>query len=849
MGGNVSMQYESAGTRVYYRENGMKYAASGALRAAIGLGLAVVSLLPPLVTLGAPEAPQVSLTVEAGYSGYIRPLTWVPLRATLSNAGDAAEGELVVDGTGGEWARRVTAPVSLPRGGRRQVFLYAPGDTRSPSVRFVSGKTELASAFASLRAIAPEDRLVVAVSDPPDAYNFLGDIPTPYGGRTYVAPMRAEQLPDRAAALDSVDVILIANVDASALSVPQRAAIEAWLVAGGHLILAGGPGARLAASPFAGIAPAQPSGSLVQRAVAPLAQLAASRSLTTVAPLAGDAPMDALRFGGNGLIIAGSPAEPLVARRDLGRGMLDQLAFDAGLSPLRDWRDRTALFAALFEGRVEAVAEFGQVRNDLAAVSGAGALPATSLPSFGTVVNFLIVYAVLVGPLNLFVLRRLRRTMWMWVTVPALSIAFAVIGLALGLRLRGSGPALHRASLVYGDNRVSEARSQGLVGVYSPRLATLTVDFGHQIPQSAAPAPEAAVTPRPADVGSDALVFSAGSQWSGLQIPSASVKPFVTRGEAPSPLISASADYRLDENPPRISVAVRNDSDGQFQDCVVASGRNFVDVGGLAPGNGAQASVQLRGGEPRMRQYGLGLTYGYGLGGAPAATRPGTRTGPFDNPGNNVADMVLARRVFYPSDLREAADRGLVGAFFSPTSRGGEGMLLMCWETRERAPTSVDGATYVDRGLRIWRLGLPPFQPARGQKISSEMFEWSVAASSSTVGWTSEGLLLNPGAHVLVLRPWTDARFPTTAISATLRTEFTTNSPSAALTQSLVSLYDWNANRFGPIRAGLAARGPATLSPANGDFVSPSGEIIVRFDIVGDAVTLNDIDLADLALR
>ena len=834
----------------------MKAVASHIARAVAGLALAASTIalagapLAAPIRASAPGAPAVSMTAEGGFSGYIRPQTWMPVRVSLSNTGDPVDGAIVVDAPGADGPRRLTAPVSLPRGSRKQVLISVPGDVRIPSLRYIADGLELATASIGARSIAPEDRLVVVISDPPDGYNFLADIRTPYGGRTYVAPLRMEQLPDHSAALDSVDAILISNADSSVLNADQRAALQSWLVAGGHLILSGGPNAPLTAGGFSDLVPAAASGAIVQRSVVALAQFTASRSLTSVAALSADAPapIDPLKMIRDGVALVGPPEAPLVARRDLGRGMLDQLAFDASLAPLRDWRSRAGLFDALLGGRVEAVADFGQVRNELSANAGAAALPATALPPFGAVALFLLAYAMFVGPVNFLALRRFGKMRWAWLSVPAIVVGFTALGIGMGFRLRGNNPILHRSSLVFADARVPEARTQALVGVFSPRQATVDVDFGRELPEPAASAPS--VSSRPA-IAAPEIVLSVGatSRVTGLRVPSASVKAFVARGEAAAPAIASNAEYLLDETPPRLALAIRNDSDGDFQDCIVSSGRSFAPFGALPPGKTAQIPLLLRGGEPHLRQYGLGATYGYGLGSTLPGVRTGLRTGPFDNPGSNMADMTLTWRKFDKAELREEADRGLINTFFSPVSRGGEGVLLMCWELRERAPTEVEGASYVDRGLRIWRLGMPTYRPAAGQVLPSEFFEWSVSGSSSTVAWTADGLQLSPGAHILALRPWFDLRPPSSSMTGTLRLEFTTGSSATGLTQSTTSVFDWAVNQFAPVRRGLASRGSATLVPISGAYVSTAGEIILRIDVLGDAVTLSDLDLAELTLK
>ena len=62
-------------------------------------------------------------------------------------------------------------------------------------------------------------------------------------------------------------------------------------------------------------------------------------------------------------------------------------------------------------------------------------------------------------------------------------------------------------------------------------------------------------------------------------------------------------------------------------------------------------------------------------------------------------------------------------------------------------------------------------------------------------------------------------------------------------------MFDWTVNQFAPVRRGLASRGSATLVPISGAYVSTAGEIILRIDVLGDAVTLSDLDLAELTLK
>ena len=69
---------------------------------------------------------------------------------------------------------------------------------------------------------------------------------------------------------------------------------------------------------------------------------------------------------------------PLVMRRSLGRGTVDQLAFDPTLTPIRDWPDRRLIFAGLLGGNIGATMQTGSAHADKSALAAARALAGRS---------------------------------------------------------------------------------------------------------------------------------------------------------------------------------------------------------------------------------------------------------------------------------------------------------------------------------------------------------------------------------------------------------------------------------------------------------------------------------------
>ncbi|MFZ1794805.1 MAG: hypothetical protein WAU96_15410, partial [Anaerolineae bacterium] len=217
--------------------------------------LALLMAQPALAA--APAAPIITITAEAGYGGYTKPGAWTPVRISVSNVGDPVEAVIQLTSSDANNPAKTRASVSLPRGARRTLTLYAAPGINAITVQVMDNTgVLLATATPVARPLNEGDHLALAINDPPDAYTFLADGAAP-GKRKYVAQLRIEQLPDLAAALDSLDEIVIGNADTGAMTAAQKSAIRAWLVGGGQLVIAGGPGAALSSRGFADILPAQ----------------------------------------------------------------------------------------------------------------------------------------------------------------------------------------------------------------------------------------------------------------------------------------------------------------------------------------------------------------------------------------------------------------------------------------------------------------------------------------------------------------------------------------------------------------------------------------------------------------
>lgn len=796
---------------------------------------------------------RVSMIVDAGFNSYVKENAWTPLRITLVNSGDPIEGEVEVTNTSLTTTERFAQPISLGRNARRQVMLYAPPGSDSLEVRLISGDQVIASVTPVTRQLAPADRLVLIASDPPDAFNFIGDVRAPNGSTSALALLRLDQFPDRVAALAIADVIVLDNVDTNAFTQAQRDTIRQWVTGGGHLILAGGPNAELALGGLNEIAPGRSDRTLTDANASALVELAAPVALAPLAALPSPSvPVIRLQPAASHVrTLAGSNETPLILRREVGRGIVDQLAFDPALAPLRDWPGRATLFTALLGGRVGLANDVGSIGEGTAATFAAAALTAASPPPSFIVGGFFALYVLVIGPLNFLILRRLRKLSWAWVTVPAIVIAFTLLGLLTGFRLRGNQPHVHRLSVTLGDATTGDGQVFGVFGLFSPRRVEATFEANRSLMRLVEP-------PRNPDESAPSVTFAIGepSRIIGIAVTNSDVRTVYARDGATLPPVSASLRFVSGTGNAAATIAgtIRNETPHRLRNCAVVAGKDYQAIGDVAPGVTTDVKLNLIVGHPhslpllrtinasRERLTG-GRTFGFGASGR--SSRPSSSGGPVNLAGSAypfeqntppLADALVNWQDFSDEPIRQDAQFGLVSAVFGAEGVG-PGVYLGCWEWRDATGAQIEGADYTDRALRLWRLPVEQHLVAAGEVLPPDVFTWNIVATDAGVELNDNGLLMEPGEHIIALTPWLDVRMTSTTARIALNIEFDNASTSlSALRDASIALFNWQTRAFEEVIND--ASDLTTQNTHTGPYLSPGGQIFMKFISPTDSLTL-----------
>jgi hypothetical protein len=240
-----------------------------------------------------------------------------------------------------------------------------------------------------------------------------------------------QHIPSTRRGLDSVDVILL--VTDYGVSDSQVEAIRDWTTTGGQLIVSCGDNlAQLLSSPVGnwlqpefGIQ-SEPIRSqdltALQNFVSGASQLQTNRQSVPIVRLESEQPR----------VVVNSINGPLISRVSTGAGVVTFVAVDLNLKPLNRWLSLSQFYEMLlFERLHEASAAQSNRRGrisssgvtDLATqlVNVADAIPARERWSSWQAMLLMVVYLVIIGPLDyLVVVRLLNRPKLTWITFPVL---------------------------------------------------------------------------------------------------------------------------------------------------------------------------------------------------------------------------------------------------------------------------------------------------------------------------------------------------------------------------------------------------------------------------------------------
>jgi hypothetical protein len=561
-----------------------------------GITLSALSILILVATVGVLAAgvrrpvtaqgvdPQVFVSV--GFDGYCRSGdggAWCPTYVVVSNEGADIEGELqvtLVDSVNGPQSSLYTRSVLLPSRSRKAYHLYVPAvgtSSRSRvSVSLQAGQKLLASHQVSVAWMGASDRLYGVASSRPSTLDFLSGV-APTGGRAAVAHLDLRKLPPDPLGWEGLDLLILSDVDTSVLSGSQRKAMDTWLAHGGHLVVGGGAGAGRTVSGVEDLLPVTIEGT---RSLDELTGLGEQIGISTVS---GPFPIAQARLRAGETMIAqeGDDGEVVLwARRTFGEGVVDFLAFEAGVKPFEQWDDNGRLWELIVGTRGPGAGHF-TVSDGYRAREAVDAIPGLELPSTLQILGFMLAYTILIGPVNYVLLRKLDRRELAWLTIPVLIVGFSACAYATGFQIRGLEPIVHRLAVVFVPAGSETGRVGQVVGVFSPRRANYDVWMVDAGVREIASGFYGGTTRQPLVVIEEA----AGATVTDLRVDVGGIYPFIAEGYAPVSLVSSDLRLSVSESGELEVGGTLQNGEIELKDAVIIAGNHGQQLGDLRSGD------------------------------------------------------------------------------------------------------------------------------------------------------------------------------------------------------------------------------------------------------------------------
>jgi len=472
--------------------------------------------------------PQVT-AIRLGFDGKYKVGLWTPVWVTLAGGAETVSGRVVLtapdgDGVPTRYTTDDTQPVELPAGAEKTVLLYAKfgrvhgrvtvdvkGEDGILASRSFSPGQIPAAVLATEELIVTAGRPLVVETGEQKKIDVIQKAVRPWHRKEHESVVtasvtRADELPDRWHGYEGVDTLVItaSEVDPASgkvklygeLSSDQIRALTRWVELGGRVILCvgsqgeamlgqGGPLADLAPGQFERVATMRDTTGLEMYTGAP------SRLDTAAAGERFALEMSLLKnVRGRVEVFEGAAASdrPVVVRAPHAFGRVIFVAVDLDREPFTQWDGTTRLVAQLLEYLSDVPAEAdegggsgqtgqlgfkdlaGQQRSALDQFEGVRLIP------FSIVAAILVVYIVLIGPVEYFFLQKvLRRMEWTWLTFTLVVVITCAVAWYLATWTKGGTLRVNRIDVVDVDMERSLVRGSMWAHVYSPKTDSYTV--------------------------------------------------------------------------------------------------------------------------------------------------------------------------------------------------------------------------------------------------------------------------------------------------------------------------------------------------------------------------------------
>lgn len=434
----------------------------------------------------APEAtesfdPNIVLKVQYDYDNKVRANFVVPAFIEIENNGAELDGEVRIFITPeyGKEALVYCLGVHVEANDTASFVLpFKAGTTRNIQTYLYQNDKAVAKAKLGKKGVTlATNSLVGILSSDPQGMNHWQGLTKLTDAEGYECMVKAvnldeDRFPEEQFLLDRFALLVLNHYDINTLNQKQQAALTGWVQGGGVLLVDG----DLANTQ--GIASLQPIIDLTVNGEIPADEVVQKMyavantkysSQKAIETLGVVEPMGAVHYG--------SEEQPMLLRYEAGSGKVFVSTFSLAAPALSHRGVVTGYFgrvkgmSSIASSIAEAMAygyfNTNQMRE---AVRGIEWLDATAI---GGILIAMVIFIILVGPVNYAILAKKDRRDWIWVTAPVLTLIFCGVFFGIGISRQGNTPISSVVSVL--DNRVYGQESHSEIGVGMPQMGNCEV--------------------------------------------------------------------------------------------------------------------------------------------------------------------------------------------------------------------------------------------------------------------------------------------------------------------------------------------------------------------------------------
>ena len=410
-----------------------------------------------------------NVNVEVSTGKYIKYQTSIPVTVDILNLDKDFSGRLeLVYPQGYRSGKKESLyyrNISVPKNGKKRFFLYIPKTSYYTSgliIRIKKGR-DFKDYNVTYNTLQRNDKVVMVLNKDKGGFAYLSEYKTILPANTALNVVYPDQhkLPEAWKAYENIDCIVINNLPALNMDAARQKAILDYAAAGGVIIFSSNLDPNeFNNSIFKEYLPLAPEETVVLEADKEV--LNKEETVIMKGEVQGETQVQL-------------EDHPILIHKKFGEGHIFFVTADFSQKPFNSEYEEKEIWVRIFKAIDSSTSKTLRI-NDTSRILSQ--LPEMTTPPLDKIFWALLIYIVLIGPVNYFYLKKKDKLLYMFITIPIAALLFSTGIFFMGYATKGSSILLRKFNIVYMKNDQPVGFVDSAISLFSPGKAEyqLTLD-------------------------------------------------------------------------------------------------------------------------------------------------------------------------------------------------------------------------------------------------------------------------------------------------------------------------------------------------------------------------------------